>query len=78
MSRGAVRRRRRPALLAALMAAGAAVGWIGETLSGDPFWYLAIPAFVAAGWLFVADPEACLDSCRANRRAPTPGERRPS
>jgi hypothetical protein len=55
-------------LLIILVAAGAAVGWIGETLSGDPLWYLAIPAFVAAGWLFVADPEACLDSCRADRR----------
>jgi hypothetical protein len=70
------RRWRRPALLAALVAAGVAAGWVGETLSGDPFWYLAIPAFVAAGWLFVADPGACLDSCRADRRTQAPGERR--
>jgi hypothetical protein len=45
-------------------------------LSGDSFWYLAIPPLVAAGRLFVAGPEACLDSRRSNRRGQAPGDRR--
>lgn len=76
MSSGTGRRWRRPALLVLLFAVGAAAGWIGETLSGDPSWYLAIPAPVVAGWLFVADPEACLDSRRADRRAQAPVDQR--
>ena len=45
-------------------------------LSGDPFRYLAVPALVAAGWLFVADPEARLVSRRPDRRAQAPVDRR--
>ena len=45
-------------------------------LSGDPLRYLVVPELVAAGWLFVAEREACLDSRRSDRRAQAPVDRR--
>ena len=50
---------RRLLLLLALAAAGALVGAVGSALSGQDYWYAAVPAAVAAGWLFVADPSRC-------------------
>lgn len=51
-----------PARLAWLIAcflAGLAIGYIGEALTGNQAWYLAIPAILAIGWLFLADPTQC-------------------
>jgi len=50
---------RRLLLLLALAAAGGFVGAVGSALTGNAFWYGAIPAAVALGWLFVADPSRC-------------------
>jgi hypothetical protein len=50
---------RRAWLLFACLGAGGLVGWIGWQVSGSQWWYLAIPAAVAAGWLTVADPTQC-------------------
>jgi len=32
---------------------------IGSSLSGSSVWYAAIPAVVAVGWLFLANPTEC-------------------
>ncbi|MCX8004021.1 MAG: hypothetical protein N2688_03540 [Burkholderiaceae bacterium] len=50
---------RRLLLLTLLAAAGAAVGAIGQAMSGSAWWFLAVPAAVAAGWLALADPTRC-------------------
>ena len=50
---------KRALLLLALAAAGWLVGAVGSALSGQAYWYAAIPAAVAVGWLFVADPSRC-------------------
>lgn len=49
----------RAALLLACVGAGAAVGAAGLWLGGSGAWFLAVPAAVALGWLFVADPTRC-------------------
>lgn len=51
--------RKRVLLLLALAAAGWLVGTVGSALTGSAYWYGAIPAAVALGWLFVADPSRC-------------------
>jgi hypothetical protein len=51
--------RARLALLLACTAAGLAVGALGLWLTGSGAGFLAVPAAVAVGWLFVADPTAC-------------------
>ncbi len=51
--------RRRIALLVGCIAAGSLVGWLGQALSGQPAWFLAVPVAVALGWLAVADPRQC-------------------
>ena len=58
---------RRIAWLAACVGAGALVGVVGSRVSGDPVWLVAIPAAIAVGWLFVANPAEC----------EPPGRRRP-
>jgi hypothetical protein len=45
--------------LLACVAAGSAIGAAGWMLSGDSAWFAAIPAVLAAGWLFLADPTQC-------------------
>jgi CHASE2 domain-containing sensor protein len=67
--------RRRLALLVGLAAAGWLVGAAGTAVSGNAYWYCAIPAAVALGWFFVADPTQCEPGPRAPRdgRAPTKG-----
>lgn len=50
---------KRLAWLLACAALGAAVALAGAFFSGSQWWYLAIPAVVAVGWLFVADPTQC-------------------
>lgn len=49
----------RVVLLACCVALGAAIGAVGEYVSGHTAWYLAIPLCIAVGWFFVADPTAC-------------------
>ena len=49
----------RLALLLGSVGAGAVVGLVGSSLSGNAAWYLAIPVAVAVGWLFVANPLEC-------------------
>lgn len=49
----------RLACLIACFLAGLAIGYIGDTLTGSQAWYLAIPAALAVGWLFLADPTRC-------------------
>jgi hypothetical protein len=64
-------RGRRALLLMACLGAGSAVGAIGFWLTGSSGWALAIPAAVAAGWIWVADPTQCVDG-PADRRSPPP------
>jgi hypothetical protein len=56
--------RRRLFWLLACAALGLAVGFIGHSLSSNPQWFLALPAALAAGWLFFANPDECLASGR--------------
>jgi len=39
--------------------AGLVIAVIGGWLSGSTVWYLAVPAAIAVGWLFLADPTEC-------------------
>lgn len=50
---------KRLAWLFACFFAGLLIALVGESLTGHQAWYLAIPALIAAGWLFVADPTKC-------------------
>jgi hypothetical protein len=50
---------RRVRLLLLLACAGMVAGAAGHLLTGAQAWYLALPAALAAGWLFVADPTHC-------------------
>jgi len=49
----------RLAWLLACVLAGLVIAVIGSSLSGDPLWHVAIPAMIAVGWLFLADPTQC-------------------
>ena len=51
---------RRFVLFVLCLAVGSTVGLVGSLTSGSPWWYLAIPCAMAAGWLAVANPEQCL------------------
>lgn len=46
-------------LLLACVALGAGIGAGGWLLTGSVRWLLALPAVIALGWLFVADPTQC-------------------
>ena len=50
---------KRLAWLLACVFAGAVIAIIGSSLSGSSVWYVAIPAIVAIGWLFLANPTEC-------------------
>lgn len=50
---------RRMLRLASLVAAGVLVGVAGLLVFGSQLGFLAVPALVALGWLFTADPTAC-------------------
>lgn len=41
---------------------GAGVAMAGYSFSGSQYWFLAIPASLAAVWLFVGTPEQCTPS----------------
>jgi hypothetical protein len=47
---------RRALLLVGCLGLGSVVGAIGTQASGSDWWYVAIPAAVAMGWLLVANP----------------------
>jgi hypothetical protein len=42
-----------------LLAEGALVAAAGVWLGGSQLWVLAVPAVLAAGWLMLANPQAC-------------------
>lgn len=70
---------RRLAWLLACVGAGVVVGFAGSTVTGNDYWYLAIPAAMAAGWLFFANPAACEPGKCADRElAPDPDEAPPA
>lgn len=54
-----VNRSKRLALLLVCCLAGLAIGVAGASFTGSSVWYVALPAAVAVGWLFVADPTRC-------------------
>ena len=60
--------RKRIALLLACAAAGLAVGALGLWITGSGAGFLAVPAAIALGWLFVADPTACTPPSDGPRR----------
>jgi hypothetical protein len=43
----------------ACILAGSIIAFIGNAFLAHQAWALAIPAAVAVGWLFVADPTQC-------------------
>ena len=51
---------RRVWLLVGCIAAGLMVGWVGESITSQAGWYLAVPLCMAIGWLFVANPTQCV------------------
>lgn len=51
---------RRIALLVGCLALGGVIGFVGERLTGDAAWFLAIPVCMAVGWFAVADPTSCI------------------
>lgn len=55
--------------LLACFLAGLGIGYLGEALTGHQAWYLAIPAVLAVGWLFLADPTQCEPPARKPPRA---------
>lgn len=62
---------KRLALLSGCILAGLVVAIIGSTLSGSTVWYAAVPAAIASGWIFVANPAQC------EARTPERAERGP-
>jgi len=69
--------KRRLAWLLACLVVGGFAGATGSALTGNAYWYLAIPAAIAAGWLFVADPEQCERPARREGSAPPDEHRGP-
>lgn len=59
----------RLAVLLACFSAGLGIGYLGEALTGHQAWYLAIPAALAVGWMFLADPTKC-EPQQAGKRDP--------
>ena len=45
--------------LLACVSVGLAVALIGVFFTGSPVWYVAVPAAIAVGWLFLANPTEC-------------------
>jgi hypothetical protein len=52
--------RTRLLLLLGCSSAGLLAGLGGQYFTGSSAWFLAVPACIAAGWLFVANPAECL------------------
>ncbi len=64
---------KRLAWLLACVFAGLIIAITGSSLSGSSVWYAAIPAVVAVGWLFLADPTKC-EPPSHDRDKGTPGQ----
>jgi hypothetical protein len=56
--------RRRLFWLLVCAALGLGIALLGKHFTSDPRWFLALPAVLAAGWLFFANPDECMASCR--------------
>lgn len=65
---GASPQLRRFVLLLVCVALGLVVALAGVYLTGSSTWFVAVPAAVAIGWLFVADPTRCEPPARGRRR----------
>lgn len=52
--------KRRLFWLLACTALGLGIGLLGNQLTSDRRWLLALPAALAIGWLFFADPSECM------------------
>jgi hypothetical protein len=63
--------------LLACIVGGLIIGAIGNAFSGSSAWYLALPAAVAVGWLFVADPTECEPPSRPRARSGTRNDEAP-
>jgi hypothetical protein len=50
---------KRLAWLLACICIGLLIGITGSAVTGNEIWYAAVPAIVAIGWLFFADPSQC-------------------
>jgi len=61
---------KRLALLLACFVTGLVIALVGEALTGNQAWYLAIPAIIAAGWLFVANPTECVTPPKGRKESP--------
>jgi hypothetical protein len=57
-------------LLAACIGGGLGAGLAGYALTGEQAWFLAVPAAMAAGWMFVGDPTRCTPPRRRPGRGP--------
>jgi hypothetical protein len=55
---------KRALLLVGCLVAGAGIGWAGLLFTGSEWWFLAVPAAMAAGWLVVGTPEQCANPDR--------------
>lgn len=67
---------RRALWLGVCLAAGLGVGAGGQWLTGDAAWFLAVPACIALGWFFLADPRQCLPETAPRRDREASQERR--
>jgi len=56
---GPARTRWRVGALLAVLATGALLGGAGVWLTGNPYWWLAVPAALATAWLFLSNPLEC-------------------
>ncbi|CAG1018148.1 hypothetical protein BURC_02883 [Burkholderiaceae bacterium] len=66
-AKSAPRHLRRLFWLLACVSLGLAVALAGVFFTGSSLWYAAIPAAIALGWLFVADPTQCEPPARQRR-----------
>lgn len=72
---GPERRSLRVWALLCLFALGLLLGASGAWLTGSEHWFLAVPACVAIGWLFLANPMACEAGTGACGGSPQPGDK---
>lgn len=63
---------RRFLLLIACVALGLSIGFIGEHMTSQAMWFLAVPVCIAIGWLFVANPDECVAPQCSPRQDDTP------
>lgn len=64
--------KRRLFWLLACTALGLGTGLLGNYFTADPRWFMALPAALTIGWLFFANPDECMASCRQiDGRKPT-------